>query len=44
MEVLPYTASHCKGKAHAQALGSGGKLIALVWLLMAHLGVSPRDF
>ncbi|XP_010251958.1 PREDICTED: uncharacterized protein LOC104593691 [Nelumbo nucifera] len=42
MEMLYYAASHCRGNYHAQRLSTGGELLTLVWLLMAHLGIGDQ--
>ncbi|KAI4325646.1 hypothetical protein MLD38_031027 [Melastoma candidum] len=42
VEMLSYTASHCRADAHARALSGGGELVSHVWLLMAHLGIGPH--
>ena len=39
-EMLAYAAAKCRGTTHALQLGRRGALITLVWLLMAHMGLS----
>ncbi|PQQ05232.1 uncharacterized protein Pyn_22241 [Prunus yedoensis var. nudiflora] len=42
VELLSYTASHCRANDHAQLLGKGGELVTFVWLLMAHFGIGEQ--
>ncbi|KAF8037646.1 hypothetical protein BT93_B0500 [Corymbia citriodora subsp. variegata] len=42
VELLAHAAINCRPYMHAQQLSKGGELIALVWLLMAHLGLSEQ--
>ncbi|KAG6626495.1 uncharacterized protein LOC122297554 [Carya illinoinensis] len=42
MEMLSYASNHCRPDAHAQQLSTGGQLINLVWLLMAHFGLAEQ--
>ncbi|KAG1347201.1 1-phosphatidylinositol 4,5-bisphosphate phosphodiesterase beta-1 [Cocos nucifera] len=42
VEMLCYTASHCRGYYHAKQLSAGGELLTLVWFLMAHLGIGEQ--
>ncbi|KAG7943588.1 hypothetical protein I3843_15G049200 [Carya illinoinensis] len=39
VEMLSYASNHCRPDAHAQQPSTGGQLINLVWLLMAHFGL-----
>ncbi|ESR41321.1 DUF4220 domain-containing protein [Citrus sinensis] len=44
VELLSYGASHCRPKAHAQQVTSGGELITFVWLLLLHFDlVEPKS-
>lgn len=36
VDVLSYAAYHCKGKCHAEQLGTGGQFLTTVWLFMVH--------
>ncbi|BFG15887.1 hypothetical protein CerSpe_021610 [Prunus speciosa] len=42
VELLSYSASHCRANNHAQLLGKGGELVTFVWLLMAHFGIGEQ--
>ncbi|CAN4105120.1 unnamed protein product [Withania somnifera] len=42
VEMLAYSATHCRGFHHAQQLRKGGELLTHVWLLMAHLGITEQ--
>lgn len=40
VELLCHAAIHCKARAHVAHLSKGGELLTVVWLMMAHLGLS----
>ncbi|KAI4387477.1 hypothetical protein MLD38_005305 [Melastoma candidum] len=42
VEILSYTANHCRPDTHARLVCEGGELISFIWLLMAHFGIGPR--
>ncbi|KAF9610158.1 hypothetical protein IFM89_020322 [Coptis chinensis] len=42
VELLSYSASHCRGNAHAARLSKGGELLMFVWFLMVHLGLGEQ--
>ncbi|XP_073005274.1 uncharacterized protein [Typha latifolia] len=42
VEMLCYSATHCRGYYHAKQLTAGGELLTLVWFLMAHLGIGEQ--
>ncbi|CAL9015316.1 unnamed protein product [Prunus brigantina] len=42
VELLSYTASHCRANDHVQLLSKGGELVTFVWLLMAHFGIGEQ--
>ncbi|XP_076932614.1 uncharacterized protein LOC143597914 [Bidens hawaiensis] len=42
IEILAYTATHCRGFQHVQQLRKGGEFLTHVWLLMAHLGITEQ--
>ncbi|KAF7847685.1 hypothetical protein BT93_L2725 [Corymbia citriodora subsp. variegata] len=42
VELLAHAAINCRPYMHAQQLSKGGELVALVWLLMVHLGLSEQ--
>ncbi|KAI4387515.1 hypothetical protein MLD38_005342 [Melastoma candidum] len=42
VEILSYTANHCRPDSHARLVCEGGELISFIWLLMAHFGIGPR--
>ncbi|KAM1512836.1 hypothetical protein ACFX1Z_024350 [Malus domestica] len=42
VEIMSYTASHCRANDHAQLLSKGGELVTFVWLLMAHFGIGEQ--
>ncbi|KAH7855283.1 hypothetical protein Vadar_023238 [Vaccinium darrowii] len=42
VELMSYAAGNCKVDAHTAYLSKGGQLLTLVWLLMAHLGLSDK--
>lgn len=44
VELMAYSAVHCKADTHAQLLRKGGELITFVWLLMAHCGLGDAIF
>ena len=39
VELLSYATSRSRGNGHVQQLSSGGELLTVVWLLMAHFGL-----
>ncbi|XP_050136195.1 uncharacterized protein LOC126611926 [Malus sylvestris] len=39
VELLSYTATHCRAHNHAEFLGQGGELVTFVWLLLSHFGI-----
>ncbi|PKI53205.1 hypothetical protein CRG98_026406 [Punica granatum] len=43
VEMLTYAARHCRGDMHIQSLSTGGELLTLVWLLMAHFRLIRYD-
>ncbi|KAF8037878.1 hypothetical protein BT93_B0651 [Corymbia citriodora subsp. variegata] len=42
VELLAHAAINCRPYMHAQQLSKGGELVALVWLLTVHLGLSEQ--
>ncbi|CAB4275919.1 unnamed protein product [Prunus armeniaca] len=42
VELLSYTAGHCRANDHVQLLSKGGELVTFVWLLMAHFGIGVQ--
>ncbi|KAI9177833.1 hypothetical protein LWI28_019812 [Acer negundo] len=42
VEMLSFSASHCRARTHAQQVSKGGELITFVWLLMAHFGLGEQ--
>ncbi|CAN6546555.1 unnamed protein product [Malus baccata var. baccata] len=42
VELLSYTAGHCRANDHMQLLSKGGELVTFVWLLMAHFGIGEQ--
>ena len=42
VELVSYSATHCRANAHAAQLKQGGELLTLVWLLMVHLGLGTQ--
>ncbi|KAM1245658.1 hypothetical protein ACFX15_036188 [Malus domestica] len=42
VELLSYTAGHCRANDHVQLLSKGGELVTFVWLLMAHFGIGEQ--
>lgn len=42
VELLCYGAIHSQGKVQAAQVSSGGELITIVWLLMAHFGLGDQ--
>ncbi|GKV40319.1 hypothetical protein SLEP1_g47979 [Rubroshorea leprosula] len=41
VEILCYAAIHCQPTVHARQVSRGGQLLALVWLLINYLGLTP---
>ncbi|XP_073005849.1 uncharacterized protein [Typha latifolia] len=42
VEMLCFTATHCRGFIHAKQLSDGGELLTFVWLLTVHLGMGDQ--
>ncbi|KAK3182862.1 hypothetical protein Dsin_030148 [Dipteronia sinensis] len=42
VEMLSFSASHCRARTHAQQVSKGGELMTFVWLLMAHFGLGEQ--
>ncbi|KAK8664857.1 hypothetical protein V6N13_084630 [Hibiscus sabdariffa] len=42
VELLCYTAGHCKATAHATQLSKGGELVTFIGLLMAHFDIRDQ--
>ncbi|GLT51445.1 hypothetical protein SLA2020_248540 [Shorea laevis] len=44
VELMCYAAINCRPNVHAQQVSQGGELLALVWLLMNHMGLGTKNY
>jgi hypothetical protein len=43
LEMMWYAADHCSRDSHARQLNNGGEFLTVVWLLIEHVRLSPRE-